>query len=814
MDSFGFLKVAAAIPHLRVGDCDYNAERMAAMAEEAARRGVEIAAFPELGVTAYTCGDLVLQSTLLDAADEALERLVRATRKLPLTLIAGAPLRHGSALYNCAVVFTQGKVLGVVPKTYIPNYGEFYENRWFASGAGISDEHIAVAGQQADFGADLTFEVNGAEFGVELCEDLWSAVPPSSQLALNGAKVIFNLSASPEAAGKHAYLRQLVAQQSARTIAAYVYCSAGFGESTTDLVFAGNGIVAENGTILREAERFSPEEQLVVADVDLERLAFERRRNTSFRMNEGATENTVIEMEIPEGLRGVVLDRDIDPMPFVPKDEAHRSERCEEIFRIQSHGLAQRMVHTRAGKAVVGISGGLDSTLALLVTARTFDFLKMDRAGIIGITMPGFGTTDRTYNNALELMRGLGVTIREIPIRDACTQHFRDIGLDPDDRGAAYENAQARERTQILMDVANMEGGLVVGTGDLSELALGWATYNGARRRDARHAAGHHRHAGQPRTASGRRRREDRPEDRRPRGPLRTPRLLPLQFPARGLRSCENPAAGRAGFRGELRPCDHPEVAHGLRPPLLHPTVQTLGHARRPESRFRVALAPRRLAHALRRLGGGMAPGSRRIMNMKRTLLLAASLLLLAGTASAQDWKDALKKAATAAADKITDGKLTQYALAGTWNYTGPGVKFEGGDLASELGGAALETTVVKQLEKAYALAGLKAGAGTFTFERDSDDFSATLGKHKLTGTYEYDAETHVVTLHFAKGKINLGSVPGHAYISGTELVLVFPVTRLVEMMTALGSRISSLSTAAALLSKYKDVYVGFAFSK
>ena len=479
MDNFGFLKVAAAVPHVRIADCDYNTGRMEALAEEAARRGVEIVAFPELSVTAYTCGDLVLQPTLLDAADEALERLVRATRKLPLTLIAGAPLRHGSTLYNCAVVFTQGKVLGVVPKTYIPNYGEFYENRWFASGAGISDEHIVVAGHEADFGADLTFEVNGAEFGIEICEDLWTAVPPSSQLALNGAKVIFNLSASPEAAGKHAYLRQLVAQQSARTIAAYVYCSAGFGESTTDLVFAGNGIVAENGTILREAERFSPEEQLVVADVDIERLEFERRRNTSFRMNEAATENTVIEMEIPEGLRGVVLDRDIDPMPFVPKDETHRNERCEEIFRIQSHGLAQRMVHTRAEKAVIGISGGLDSTLALLVTVRTFDFLKMDRAGIIGITMPGFGTTDRTYNNALELMRGLGVTIREIPIRDACTQHFQDIGLDPTNRSAAYENAQARERTQILMDVANMEGGLVIGTGDLSELALGWATYNG-----------------------------------------------------------------------------------------------------------------------------------------------------------------------------------------------------------------------------------------------------------------------------------------------------------------------------------------------
>ena len=458
MDNFGFLKVAAAVPHVRVADCDYNTERMAAMAEEAARRGVEIVAFPELGVTAYTCGDLLLQQTLLDAADEALERLVRATRKLPLTLIAGAPLRHGSTLYNCAVVFTQGKVLGVVPKTYIPDYGEFYENRWFASGAGISDEHIAVAGQQADFGADLTFEVNGAEFGIEICEDLWTAAPPSSQLALNGAKVIFNLSASPESVGKHAYLRQLVAQQSGRAIAAYVYCSAGFGESTTDLVFAGNAVIAENGCILREAARFSPDEQLVVADVDIERLEFERRRNTSFRANEGATENTVIEMEIPEGLRGVALDRDIDPMPFVPKDEADRSERCEEIFRIQSHGLAQRMVHTRSEKAVVGISGGLDSTLALLVTARTFDFLHLDRAGIIGITMPGFGTTDRTYNNALELMRGLGVTIREIPIRDACTQHFQDIGLDPGCRGAAYENSPGA-RTHANPDGRGQHGG-------------------------------------------------------------------------------------------------------------------------------------------------------------------------------------------------------------------------------------------------------------------------------------------------------------------------------------------------------------------
>ena len=479
MDRFGFLKVAAAIPHLRVGDCDYNAGRMTALAEEAAQRGAEIVVFPELSLTGYTCGDLLLQPTLLDAADEALEELVRATRKLPLTLIAGAPLRHGETLYNCAVVFTQGRILGAVPKSYIPGYAEFYEPRWFASGAGISGEQIAVAGQETDFGTDLTFAVNGAEFGIELCEDLWAAVPPSSHLAQNGAKVIFNLSASPEGVGKHDYLRQLVIGQSARTLSAYVYCSAGFGESSTDLVFAGNALIAENGQLLREGRRFSTDEQVVVADVDLERLAFERRRNTSFRMCETDSENTVIEMEHPEGLRTEHLDRWIDPAPFVPHDESRRAERCEEVFRIQSHGLARRMAHTRAAKAVIGISGGLDSTLALLVAVRTFDLLKLDRKGILGITMPGFGTTDRTYRNALELMRGLGVTVREIPIRDACMQHFRDIGLDPGDRSAAYENSQARERTQILMDVANMEGGLVIGTGDLSELALGWATYNG-----------------------------------------------------------------------------------------------------------------------------------------------------------------------------------------------------------------------------------------------------------------------------------------------------------------------------------------------
>ena len=479
MDKFGFLKVAAAIPHVKIADCDYNAARMAALAQQAARRGVEIVCFPELGVTGYTCGDLLLQPALLDAADEALAGLIRATRKLPLVAIAGAPVAHDGALYNCAVVFTQGRILGVVPKSHIPDYAEFYESRWFASGAGISGDTIAVAGQRPDFGADLTFEVNGAEFGVEICEDLWVASPPSTALALGGAKVLFNLSASPEVAGKHRYLRQLVALQSARTLSAYVYCSAGFGESSTDLVFAGNGLIAENGTILREAERFAGDEQLVVADVDIRRLEFERRRTTTFRAAEGMAENTVIEMELPEALKSATPDRETDPTPFVPKEKAHRDERCEEIFAMQAAGLAQRLAHTHCSKAVIGISGGLDSTLALLVAVRAFDRLGLDRKGIVGITMPGFGTTGRTYNNALQLMRGLGVTVREIPIRDACTQHFADIGLSPDDRSAAYENCQARERTQILMDVANMEGALVIGTGDLSELALGWATYNG-----------------------------------------------------------------------------------------------------------------------------------------------------------------------------------------------------------------------------------------------------------------------------------------------------------------------------------------------
>ncbi len=479
MDKYGFLKVAAAVPHVQVADCDYNIAHIAALAEQAAQRGVEIIAFPELSVTAYTCGDLMLQPTLLDAAEEAIATLLRKTRRLPLVLIVGAPLRHGSAIYNCAVVFSQGKIMGVVPKSYIPDYSEFYENRVFTSGAGIVEEQIRVASTECDFGTDLSFEVNGAEFGVEICEDLWVAQPPSSQLALNGARVIFNLSASPEAVGKHAYQRQLITQQSARTLAAYVYASAGVGESSTDLVFAGKAFIAENGVLIAETERFSMEEQLIVADIDMQLLYFARQRNTSFRVNDSDRENTVIEMQIPEPMRTGHLDRTIDPYPFLPRMDENPDTHYGEVFEIQSHGLAKRLQHTRCTKVILGISGGLDSTLALLAVVRTFDKLGLDRRGIIGVTMPGFGTSDRTYRNAVDLMQLLGITSREISIRAACEQHFRDLGIDPSDRSAAYENAQARERTQILMDLANMENGLVIGTGDLSELALGWATYNG-----------------------------------------------------------------------------------------------------------------------------------------------------------------------------------------------------------------------------------------------------------------------------------------------------------------------------------------------
>ena len=481
MKNFGFVKIATAIPSVRVADCRHNADRIAEMMELAAKRGAAIVLFPEMSITGYTCGDLFAQSVLLDAAREALGTIVSQSKHTDTVAVVGLPLEVNSAIYNCAAVIRAGKIVGIVPKSYLPNYFEFYEARWFAPAAAAGRiGEIELLGQTVPFGSDLLFRAEEVCFGIEICEDLWVPIPPSSAAALNGAELILNLSATDEAVGKYDYIRNLVAQQSARTITAYAYCSAGAGESSTDLVFAGNGIIAENGTIMAETERFSPDERITFCDIDIERLRIERRRRNTFRA-EGIElpQARYIATDVPAGDVAHRFDRAVDRAPFVPASDAHRDERCREIFSIQASGLAQRLRHTRSKCAVVGISGGLDSTLALIVTAAAFDRLKLDRKGIIGITMPGFGTTGRTYNNALKLMRELGVTIREIPIRDACLQHFSDIGLDPSARNVTYENSQARERTQILMDVANNEGGMVVGTGDLSELALGWATYNG-----------------------------------------------------------------------------------------------------------------------------------------------------------------------------------------------------------------------------------------------------------------------------------------------------------------------------------------------
>ena len=437
---------------------------------------------PELNLTGYSCGDLFSHRILIEQAEMALMQVVNNTRQLDIVSIVGMPVVVNSTLANCAVVFQRGKILGVVPKTYLPNYKEFYEQRWFSSSLtydGISE--VRLCGQIVPFGKDLLFETSDTCFGIEICEDVWAPVPPSSELVLKGAEIIFNMSADTENISKHQYLRSLLAQQSARCLAGYVFSSCGFGESTTDVVFAGNALVYENGSLLAESERFSFSEQLVISEIDVERLRSERLVNTTFAASVrayGAGNVIRIQAELVNS-RDLSLTRYIDPHPFVPAGGKLLDERCEEIFSIQVAGLAKRLVHTNCKTVVVGISGGLDSTLALLVCVKTFDKLGLPRKGIVGITMPGFGTTDRTYNNALTLMSSLQVTTKEISIKDACIQHFKDIEHDMSVHDVTYENGQARERTQILMDYANKIGGLVIGTGDLSELALGWATYNG-----------------------------------------------------------------------------------------------------------------------------------------------------------------------------------------------------------------------------------------------------------------------------------------------------------------------------------------------
>jgi len=473
----GFVRVAAAIPELRVADCAFNVAQMADLVHQGETEKVQVICFPELSITAYTCADLFLQQQLLTDAEKALSELQLVTFSTTALIIVGMPIRVQNQLFNTAVVLQGGHILGVVPKINLPNQNEFYEKRWFTSGANVNSLTIFLSGEQVPFGTDLLFSDGKFSFGIELCEDLWVPIPPSTQLALHGADIIFNLSATNELIGKHQYLRQLIEQQSARCIAGYVYASSGAGESTTDVVFAGNGLIAENGKMLTNAERFSFQPQLIVSDIDIERLQADRMRNNNFANDKSSQTYRTIQIEDARHTH-FDLKRTFDKHPFVPP-LTNRDESCHEIFSIQVGGLAKRWQHTQAENVVIGISGGLDSTLALLVCVKTADKLGFDRKRIIGITMPGFGTTDRTYNNAINLMKSLGITMLEISIKDACVQHFKDINHDPKQHDVTYENTQARERTQILMDIANKHNGLVIGTGDLSELALGWATYNG-----------------------------------------------------------------------------------------------------------------------------------------------------------------------------------------------------------------------------------------------------------------------------------------------------------------------------------------------
>ena len=478
---YGYATVAAAIPSVKVADTDYNVAEMSKMIADAEERGVEIIVFPELSVTGYTCQDLFRSDILLRRAEESLISLLNDTRKMDIISIVGMPVAVDGLLLNCAVVIQQGTVLGIIPKTYLPNYSEFYEKRWFASSQDITGEHtIFFAGSPVVISSrpKIFTTCDGVKFGIEICEDVWAPVPPSNNLALAGADIIFNLSASDELIGKHAYLRSLLSQQSARTISGYVYASSGFGESTQDVVYGGNAIIVENGKMLAEARRFSLQPQLEIQQIDIDRLRTERRSNTTFVNAQRHGEADVIMTKSVTSYSDFTLLHPVEAQPFIPKTN-DMSASCEEILNIQMSGLAKRLHHTGCKNVVVGISGGLDSTLALLVCVRTFDYLSLDRRGIYGITMPGFGTTDRTHDNAVSLMASLGVTSVEIPIAKSVTQHFEDIGHDISVHDVTYENGQARERTQILMDYANKVNGMVIGTGDLSELALGWATYNG-----------------------------------------------------------------------------------------------------------------------------------------------------------------------------------------------------------------------------------------------------------------------------------------------------------------------------------------------
>ena len=480
--NYGFIKVASAVPSVKVADCKYNVEQIEQQIILAEGQGVEIIVFPELSLTGYTCQDLFRQNLLLETTESAMLMLLDFTRQLNIISIVGLPIAVGDLLLNCAAIIQKGQILGIVAKEYLPNYNEFYEKRWFASVQDLRTTELRFAGNQINlsFTPQIFVTCDGVRFGVEICEDVWAPTPPSNHLALAGADIIFNLSASDELIGKHDYLCKLLAQQSARTITGYVYSSAGFGESTQDVVYGGNALIFENGHLLQSGPRFAMTPQMQVAQIDVERLRTERRGNTTYvnAQRRMIGEDVIFKNAHSILPKDFVLERPVDAHPFIPSPDMMEKS-CEEILNIQVMGLAKRLVHTSCQKVVIGISGGLDSTLALLVCAMTCDKLGLDRSGIIGVTMPGFGTTDRTYTNAIKLMLSLHITIREISIAKSVTQHFEDIGHDISVHDTTYENSQARERTQILMDVSNQEGGLVIGTGDLSELALGWCTYNG-----------------------------------------------------------------------------------------------------------------------------------------------------------------------------------------------------------------------------------------------------------------------------------------------------------------------------------------------
>ena len=472
----GFVKVAAATPDIRVADVEFNTQNIINAMEEAQKNGAKILVFPELCVTGYTCSDLFDHSVLLKASRKALLEIAENTNDKDMLVFVGAPLEVNGKLYNVAAAMNQGEIIGFTTKTFLPNYGEFYEMRQFTPGPQTVRE-ITFEGKKIPFGPQILFQAEGMEelvVAAEICEDVWSPVPPSIQAALEGATVIVNCSASDETIGKDTYRRALISGQSARLISGYIYANAGEGESTTDLVFGGHNIIAENGTILKESSRYVNE--IIYSELDLQRITGERRKNTTFQPLD---EETLLRVPFTVEETKTFLTRTFPKKPFVPSDEQTRAQRCEEILTIQAMGLKKRLAHTNARTAVVGISGGLDSTLALLVTARAFDMLGRDKKDIIAVTMPCFGTTDRTYQNACEMSKKVGATLIEVPIADAVNVHFRDIGHDPEDHSVTYENCQARERTQVLMDIANKTWGMVIGTGDLSELALGWATYNG-----------------------------------------------------------------------------------------------------------------------------------------------------------------------------------------------------------------------------------------------------------------------------------------------------------------------------------------------